>query len=190
MTDSKSTLIIERAKTTLALSDFYCGIPLMDSFIHNGLQELVVANQDLYVVKDQDNHTVAFFCLEQGSYFIGEEVKEKILKEMKPSPKPGLEEDSIFWDLSNHPSVELSYFAVDRNYQNRNIGKTIIDSLIGRLSTSAEYTQPVLTVRALQTEDGSYSAVDFYKKCGFTLGEDYKPNKNLLLYKAIPRSDS
>ena len=188
MTDfNRPKLIIERASNTKALSDFYCGIPIMDEFIHSGLNELVLTNQALYIVKDEKSEVVAFFCLEQGSYFIGESVKEKILSEMKPAPKPGLEEDSIFWDLTNHPSVELSYFAVNKNHQHRNIGKSVLESLIQKLSHSTEYTQPVLTVRALQTEDGKYSAVDFYKKCGFSLGEDFVEKRNILLYKVIPR---
>lgn len=182
-----SQLKIERATNTKALSDFYCGIEIMDEYIHSGLQDAILSNQQDFYIVYQNQIPIAFFCLENASYFISDSAKEKILSQSKPSPKPGLEPDSIFWDLTNHPSVEISYFAVRKDCRLNGIGRAVINSIIKKLSVSSEYTQPVLTVRALQTEDGEYSAVGFYEKCGFSLGEDYKTKKNLLMYRVIPR---
>ena len=126
------------------------------------------------------------FCLANSNYFISETAKRNILNRLKPKPKPELNEESTFWHLSSHPSVEITYFAIRNDLRNQGIGSFLIEEIVKMLSVSKNYLQPVVTVRALQTEDGEYSAVDFYKKCGFYLAQDITPKKNIFMYRIIP----
>ena len=65
----------------------------------------------------------------------------------------------------SYPALEITYFAIDKNYRGQGLGRELIDVIVDRAKTQDVAACLFLTVNALHTKE--YSAVGFYEKCKF-----------------------
>ena len=145
MSKQPHSLDFERTDDMSVLSDFYCGVEDMDNFIHNRLQAKIDGMPELesYIVR------------EGGTVVAMTAIREKLL-EIKKTDGERLSFDSL----------EIEYLAVRRDLREKGIGEYIIDWIDGKARTEHPKCK-YLSVNALVDPDYGYSAVPFYKKCGF-----------------------
>lgn len=179
-------LIIERAHNISVLSSFYCGNTTVDTFIHNELQDyLDMGNCKLFVVKDNDE-VIGMFCLETSNLTLSESAKKKMLDGKKPSPKEAPKShDDCYWLKVVYEATEITYFAIRKDRQNEYIGSSIIESIMQKVSQNKDFKGEYVIVRALN--ENNYSAIPFYKICGFTPATNEVPNQNLFMYRVVRR---
>lgn len=156
MCDIIHKLFYERTEDASVLSDFFCGIDEMDSFIHNSLQNRLKRNDGLYlyIVREGAN-IVALIALKESSIEIR------------------LDKERMFSVVS----LEIEYLAVERAQQRKHIGKQIlawVENEIVPTYANSKY----ITVRAFQNRDIDYSAVPFYESCGFRVIQKPHPMAN------------
>ena len=75
---------------------------------------------------------------------------------------------SLSFDLKkkySYPALEITYFAIDKNYRGQGLGRELIEVIVERAKTQDVAACLFLTVNALHTKE--YSAVGFYEKCKF-----------------------
>ena len=65
----------------------------------------------------------------------------------------------------SYPALEITYFAIDKNYRGQGLGRELIEVIVERAKTQDVAACLFLTVNALHTKE--YSAVGFYEKCKF-----------------------
>lgn len=181
-------LTFERTTDASVLSDFFCGINSMDEFIHHDLQDYVsMGNCQMYVIREGDD-VVAMFCLDNSSLFLEDSARENMQKGIKPCPAGTADADSLFWYKPSYDAVEITYLAVTKDRQRQHIGWFIIDSIMDRVAQSDEFNCEFVIVRALKERD--YTAVPFYKKCGFYPAQKEKDGKNLFMFRVVTPSDA
>ncbi len=160
---AKDTLIIERVEDASILSDFVCGVDEMDDFIHHALDaHIQTSGEDYkyYIVKIRDV-IVAFFSTKPNSFFLNKEnVEDKLFGDLAMPVIASSDPDDYF-KYPFFESIEIEYLAVRKEYRNKEIGRTIVAVLSEKYKNQYEW----MTVLAFQGND--YSAVGFYKKCGF-----------------------
>lgn len=179
-------LIVESAFEASVLSSFYCGNATIDTFIHNELQDyLNMGSCKLFVVKEDDD-IVGMFCLENSNLTLSESAKEGMRNGKKPTPEDApSSSDDFYWMMPTHEATEITYFAIKKERQHEYIGSSIIEAIMRKVSQNKEFRGDYLIVRALNEKD--YSAIPFYKKCGFTPAKDRVENQNLFMYRVIER---
>ena len=178
-------LQIERAYNADALSNFICGLPEIDEFIHHQLCDYIcMGGCELYLVRDGED-IVAMFCLDNGTLPLSNVAKEKMHSGDKPVPQHNPDPNDTYWWKSSYEAVEITYLAVASERRNQDIGSTIIEAIMNKVANSDKEIDYVI-VRALQCEDG-YTAVPFYEKCGFYLAEKRVSDKNLFMYRVVMR---
>ena len=184
--ESFCELKFERVYATDALSNFVCGLPDIDDFIHNQFGDYIcMGGCELYLVKEGDE-IVAMFCLDNSTLPLSEVAKEKMHDGLKPFPQHNPAPDDIYWWKCSYEAVEITYLAVAKERRNQHIGSFIIEAIMERVATTSDYNGDFVIVRALQCEDG-YTAVPFYEKCGFFLAEERVSTKNLFMYRVVMR---
>lgn len=82
----------------------------------------------------------------------------------------------IFDTKDSYPAVEIDYLAVSENWKCKGLGEHIIAKIYEQCCKDRLSATMFITVEAIDTKD--YSAVGFYKKCGFK-ESDYTVNKRL-----------
>ena len=136
------------------LSGFYCGLKLMDEILHSQglLSELHTDNPMAYCVYNEQKLLVGFCIAGQISL---------------PYETDG---GYAYVDM-----VDIACLAVHKDFQYRGIGTAILDYICKKadiICSGADF----IHVDALDLDDGSYSAVPFYQKYGFSYcsrsGED------------------
>lgn len=133
--------LYERADDMSVLSDFYCGIYDMDTFIHKSLQGAISREGlDTYLVKD-GNEILAVFAICEHS--------------LRTRLSTG--------EYVNYDTIEIEYLAVRKDRQKCGIGRSIINQIIEKMMQGRN----MLSVSAYVDIDSKYSAVPFYEKCGF-----------------------
>ena len=170
---NKAQLIFERVDNVSSLSNFNCGYTPIDSFIHdkeNGLEKYVTSGLTaLWVVKSEEK-PVAIFALSKASLILNS-FDNKVLE------RDGVKIDpDIFDTKDSYPAVEIDYLAVSENWRHKGLGEHIIAMIYEQCCKDRLSATMFITVEAIDTKD--YSAVGFYKKCGFK-ESDYTLNKNL-----------
>lgn len=165
-----SCLSIRPLLSTDQLSDFFCGIEVMDEFIHDGLNESLIQHNCLsYIITDEAGLVVAFFALGKEQLVLDDGDKDDLLSGISDSPIPSFQdsdEREAFLQKSVFPSVDISYLAVKCDCQRKGIGSTIIRHIFGKSKEMFPECM-FLTVDALILRDIKYSAVEFYEKFGF-----------------------
>ncbi len=191
MTQEFPQLIIERVEDVSALSNFYCGYKPMDVFIHNkdkGLNKYISEGlTNLWIVKtDQD--VIAIFALSKSSIVLN-------TYDFNELTRQGVKIDPDIYDVKeNFPAIEIDYLAVDSDYRNKGLGEYVIEKIYERACEDYFTATMFLLVDAIDTPH--YSAVGFYKKCGFKRSEKFwelkhsgnQQNKTLLMYRFVSRS--
>ena len=166
-------LIFERVEDVASLSNFYCGYVPIDSFIHdkkNGLEKYVTSNLTaLWVVKAEES-PVAIFALSKASLILNSFDNQALARDgVKIDP-------DIFDTKDSYPAIEIDYLAVSENWRDKGLGEHIIAKIYEKCCKDTLSATMFITVEAINTKD--YSAVSFYKKCGFK-ESDYSINKRL-----------
>lgn len=181
-------LIIERATNVGALCSFKCGQDLVDDIISE-LDKHLTTN-DLYLVKE-DKELVAIFCL--GKYdhnmFLSDEAKANMQNGIKPVPQrsSAVEMREYLNSTFSFNSKELSLLAVKEGKRGRHIGSSIIETIIDVFANDPSIKSDFLFVKALHLPE--YSAVPFYRKCGFCPTQDEMLGESLGMYRVIPKRD-
>ena len=166
-------LIFERVDDVSSLSNFYCGYQPIDSFIHDkdkGLEKYVTSGlTTLWVVKSEVK-AVAIFALSKSSLILSTFDNQVLERE-------GVHIDQDIFDAKDsYPAVEIDYLAVSENWRHKGLGEHIIAKIYEQCCKDKFSATKFLTVEAIDTRE--YSAVGFYKKCGFK-ESDYAFNKRL-----------
>lgn len=163
MCDILHNLVYERTDDISVLSNFYCGIPEMDYFIHNELEKRLRVDEklDFFLVK-RVNDVVALVAVKQ-SYV----------------------EFNIQTGKQTIDSLEIEYLAVRKDKQKNHIGTQIIDWIENNMEHFFSGTH-IISVRAYRDFDMDYSAVPFYKSCGFrVIAEKHPLANNVIMAKRI-----
>jgi ribosomal protein S18 acetylase RimI-like enzyme len=157
------------------LSDFTCGLQVMDDFIHYNLQSFLDSNSCLsYCLKDENEKVVAFFILQSDQISI---VDEDTIDDMQLI-HPNLSITSI-----EYKTIEIEYLAVATAHQRKGIGTECIRQILD-IAKEQQRDTFFLTVDAYKS--GEYSAVPFYRKCGFDALDIFAPTKKILpMYKPL-----
>lgn len=157
----------------------------MDDFIHSELQDyLWMGNCQMYVIRDGED-IVAMYCLDQHNLCLSEVVKEKMQDGSKPSPQNAPDADSPYWFKPFFDAVEITYLAVSADRQHQHIGSFIIERIMEQVAQNPDIHCDFVTVRALKHDD--YTAVPFYRNCGFYPAEQEVEGRNLFMYRIIIR---
>lgn len=173
--ERKSKLIIKRADNTSALSGFRCGIKAMDDFIHNdsyGLSKFIEYGLSNLWIVYEDDKVVAFFSLSKDSLILNSEDIRFIGNNASLSSSLPSRDEDKFWEQEKYPAIEIDYLAVceeKRNNPDYHIGTLIIEFIAQQALKDSLSATMFLTVEAFDTP--SYSAVSFYRKCGFDFSE-------------------
>ena len=160
---------------TSMLSDFTCGLQVMDDFIHYNLQSFLDSNSCLsYCLKDENEKVVAFFILQSDQISI---VDEDTIDDMQLI-HPNLSVTSI-----EYKTMEIEYLAVATAHQRKGIGTECIRQILD-IAKEQQRDTFFLTVDAYKSRE--YSAVPFYRKCGFDALDIVAPTKKILpMYKPL-----
>lgn len=165
------------------LNDFNCGVEKMDKFIHGGLRQSVENSYcKVYGVYYSDKILVAFFALSFDSLQLDADDTDDLQQGWSGTTIPVLTREYIdtFWSKVRYPAIEIAYLAVAEKYRNKNIGRTLIES-IARMARSQNMAGcQFLTVDALATKE--YSAVGFYSKCHFAPAEPVPVRETMRMY--------
>ena len=175
-------LVFERIDDASVLSNFYCGIPDMDDFIHEKLQGyLNRTGCEAYVIRQKDE-IVAMLSLGDDTLNLDDDDKDDMRSGYIPKPTIALEDQSFLAE-KEFPAVEITYLAVEKGRRGQGIGEYIISQIEAKvLRDNPEFE--FITVEAYKTKD--YSAVGFYDRCDFTPAElplGYKDT--LRMYKVL-----
>lgn len=179
-------LTVESAFEASVLSSFYCGNDTVDTFIHNELQDyLDMGSCRLFIVKN-GNAVVGMFCLENSNLTLSETAKENMREGRKPMPtKAPVPSDDYYWSKVFYEATEITYLAIRKEEQHKYIGSSIIEVIMRRVSQNVDFKGDYVIVRALNEK--GYSAIPFYKKCGFTPATEERPDQNLFMYRIVRR---
>lgn len=163
----------------------------MDDFIHdteNGLTQFIGYGLSSLWIVYEDDDVVAFFSLSKDALILNyEDIRSisnhKTLNSILPSS-----DENKFWEQEKYPAVEIDYLAVceeRRLNPEYHLGSSIIE-FIARQALKDQFSATMfLTVEAFDSLN--YSAVSFYKKCGFELSEYGRTrNQNKIINGEIP----
>lgn len=172
--DGNYNLNIVRVDDTSALSDFYCGVKPMDDFIHdpvNGLEKFVKLRLSNLWIVFEGEMAVAFFALSKDALILNNEDILRI-KDNKDNVAIPSDDEGLFWSRERYPALEIDYLAVreeKRNASGMHLGTCLIDAIEVQAANDIISATMFLTVDAFDTKE--YSAVGFYKKCGFEFSD-------------------
>lgn len=189
--EKKSKIYIKRADNTSALCDFKCGVKAMDDFIHdreNGLSKFISYGlSTLWIVYENDN-VIAFFSLSKDILILNnDDIRSLSTNKEYSDILPSQEEDK-FWEQEKYPAIEIDYLAVceeKRFNSDYHIGSYIIEFIAQQALKDKFSATMFLTVEAFDST--AYSAVPFYRKCGFDFSERGRiMNQNKLFNGEMP----
>lgn len=157
------------------LKDFYCGLSIMDDFIHDGRLQAFLDEYacSFYVARDGED-IVGMFVINRGYIELDEDCKEDL--EMKFPDIQKIPLIAPYWGTGCFPSIEIDYLAVKKELResHAHIGRQMIREIMSHWE-DAEYDNPLfLSVDAYCTS--KYSAVRFYERCNFWKSEFKNPN--------------
>lgn len=163
----------KRVDDTSTLFDFESGVEPIDKFIKNkekGLEKFIKLRlSNLWVVFER-GEAVALFALSKDAIMLNNEDRRNIEQDKdKASALVPSGNEEKFWEKERFPAIEIDYLAVRKNKRNAHLGTLIIDAISERALEDELSATMFLTVEAYDTKD--YSAVEFYKKCGFEFSD-------------------
>lgn len=153
------------------LDGFECGVPKMDTFIHESLDDFLKNDPrySFYVAKEEGQDIVAMYIISRGIFVDHDEEFDDI-----PFGKPWgyMGKDLKMHSGMMYPTLEIDYLAVRKDLREKGYGSNIVAELSRIAHANGCF---FLTVDAYH--DAEYSAIPFYEKCGFfalqELSDDY-----------------
>ena len=183
---NRSKLYFERIEDVSILSDFNCGLDVMDRFIHSGLQWCIDYHYCVVYAIKEDDSVVAVVALGCDKLELNTSDKEELQMGFFPKPEISYDYQDTFWAKSSYPAIEITYLAVRKDRRGHGIGEYVIE-VMGQRALDPNYNMAgcqFMTVEAYRK--GSASAVGFYSKCDFVAAEEPNPNKETLrMYKVL-----
>ena len=174
-------LVFERIDDVSVLSNFYCGIPDMDDFIHERLQGyLDKTGCEAYVIK-HNNEIVAMLSLGNDTLNLDDDDKDDMRSGFVPKPTIALKNQDFLAEKV-FPAIEITYLAVEKGRRGQGIGEYIISQVEAKVMRDNPECE-FITVEAYNTKD--YSAVGFYSRCHFTPAEFPLGKDTLRMYKVL-----
>lgn len=153
---------------TSELSCFECGIEVMDSFIHSGLQESLVENNcNSFVVHDENDRIVGFFSLMEDSLYLDDDDKDDLANGFSAASLPdtmSVEQKQMLLSEVVYPVIDIAYLAVSKDMQRKGIGTAILNKIFEIVKGKGDIS--FVTVDALYLKD-EYRADTFYERKGF-----------------------
>lgn len=176
----KRAIEISSIESISLLNDFDCGVPAMDKFIHEGLQQSIDHHYCRLYAATMDGVIVAMFALSFDSVDLDVDDKEEIASGVSSTGIPSVNSDyaDTFYSKQRYPALDIAYFAVRESYRNQHIGTRIITAIKDMAKRQKVGGCQFLSVEAYNVP--GYSAVPFYDKCGFAPNELPNPNKDTL----------
>lgn len=165
------------------LLNFHCGVEKMDAFIHGGLRQSVENSYcKVYGVYNSDSLLVAFFALSFDSLQLDADDIDDLQQGWGGTTIPDVTSEYLetFWSKVRYPAIEIAYLAVDKDHRNKNIGRSLIESIAQMARCQKMAGCQFLTVDALATKE--YSAVGFYNKCHFASAESVAVRDTMRMY--------
>ena len=158
------------------LSEFTCGLQEMDDFIHHNLQSFLDTKPcNAYCLKDATETIVAFFVLQPEMISIVDDDAKEDIQLIHPN---------IQLETIEYKTMEIEYLAVSKNLQRQGIGTECIAQIMRIAQEMQDTDLFFLTADAFKT--GEYSAVPFYRKCGFDALDIVAPGRRVLpMYKPL-----
>lgn len=168
-------LTISRLTDFSLLSDFRCGIPEMDRFIHSGFKDSVGHHFCAPYSAHIDETIVAIFALNFDAVLLPEDYKDDLKLGATAFGVPGISDsyEDTFWAKWHYPAIEISYFAIHEEYQQRQIGRRLIEEIVQLARRQTLAGCQFVTVEAYRKP--GYSAEGFYRKCLFSRCADPDP---------------
>lgn len=161
-------LYYHQLKEISELDNFQCGIEIMDIFIHSDLKSSLEEHKcDSYIVVDNSNTVVGFFALCKDYLILDDDYKEDMRDGFSVTPKPVFhneDEKSSYLETHVFQVLDIAYLAVRHDRQRKGIGRSIVLKIF-EMARNIEPSLMFVTVDALFLKE--YSAVEFYRKCGF-----------------------
>lgn len=178
--DVRSDIVIKCVDTLDGLTDFYCGVPAMDKFIHEGQAQSVAHHYCQLYTASVEEQIIALFALSFDSVNLDADDKQEISEGMSTTGTPDIQFDyeDTFYSKLRYPALDIAYLAVKKEFRNKHIGEFLINIIKQRAKTQTFAGCQFLTVEAYKAN--GYSAVPFYEKCGFAPNEFPNPNKDTL----------
>ena len=156
------------------LTDFECGIHVMDEFIHGSLNVFLQNDPrySFYVIFD-DSLGIVGMCVTSAGVFVDHDGQFEDI----PFGKPWgyFDEEFQLHSGTMYPTLEIDYLAVRKDLREQGFGREIIAEL---LAVAAQKNCYFLTVDAYH--DSEYSAIPFYEKCGFFALQEYSEDHDTL----------
>lgn len=164
-------LSFQPLRHTKELEHLFCGIDVMDEFLHSdNLRETLIKHRcDSYLVKDDKDYIVGFFALDITTLELDDDYKAELLDGWLDAAKPEFqteEELKDFLECKSFEVVDIAYLAIDKNFQRLGYGSEVM-AIIFDLARIKRPNGIFLTVDALHLPQKNYSAVSFYEKFGF-----------------------
>lgn len=174
------------------LKKFSCGISIMDSFLHETLEECVKNHYCtlFYVLEKTSEDLIAIFSLSFDSLVLDSDDKEELMSGISQASIPQITKKykDLFLGKTSYPALEITYLAVSEKYRNKHIGKKLLQSIENAAKRQRLAGCQFLTVEAMTNKQ--YSAVSFYEKCQFTPCELPNPNKGTIrMYRTLYSDD-
>lgn len=171
---------IHAVDTVEGLESFECGVPTMDKFIHNGLQQSIAHHYCQLYTATMNQELVAIFALCFDSIDLDSDDKEDLQLGFSQAGTPEVCNDyeDIFYSKQRYPALDIAYLAVKKEYRQQRIGESIVNSIKQMARQQKMAGCQFLSVEAYNIPE--YSAVPFYDKCGFAPNEYPNPNKDTL----------
>lgn len=169
-------LVIRRLTDFSLLSNFECGIPEMDRFIHSGFEDSVTNHFCIPYSVHIDGKFVALFALNFDAVILPEEYKDDLKLGATAFGIPVVDEsyEDTFWTKWHYPAMEISYFAVQKEFQHREFGRFLIEEIVCLARSQDIAGCQFVTVEAYRK--AGYSAEGFYRKCRFSRCADPDPS--------------
>lgn len=168
------------------LDTFNCGIPEMDDFIHNRLEQSVKSHFCTpYVLMDEEK-VVAFFSLSADSLYFDDDGYFDDFMDGYSGEKPLLSSSYLptFKNKEHYPAIDISYLAVSDVYQHQGLGSALLEDIIQFVKDNSIAGCQFVVVDALVIP--GYSALAFYSKNGFSVCEDKKAYKDCVrMYRVL-----
>lgn len=162
-------LVLHRLTAETDLSEFNCGLEIMDSFIHSQLLSVLSENQNYsgyYLCKETE--IVALFVIDvENIEIIDDDTVDDLRLNYCVAP-----EGRVFH------SLEILYLAVKDIYRGQAIGSTCMDIIVNMARQSSNIGIHFITVDAYKSS--GYTAVPFYHAMHFIESEYVNPNKNTI----------
>lgn len=158
-------LVFSSLSDSSVLSSLYCGIDEMDEYIHSSLQMSIDARFCKAYSVSLNREIVAFFALNYDSLELDVQAAYDLLHKEHAPIDIDLKYEEIFKEKQSYPALEISYIAVSKDFQRKDIGTRIVDEVFQMVRERAIAGCQFVTVMAY--DKVRYSAKGFYQKLGF-----------------------